>query len=126
MLSSMRRRPARPVPDVFETFAHRVDSNDSRTHAAPGVASLARSAGITVGLMVLTSFAFVAGAWLAGQVRPELVFANLLWEGLAITVWSVAWGALTAMGVLAAAVVAVGLPWLRRQRDERATSTSAP
>ena len=126
MLSSMRRRPARPVPDVFETFAHRVISDDGPTGAGPAVASVARSAGITVGLMVLTSFAFVAGAWLAGKVRPDLVFANLLWEGIAITVWSVAWGALAAMSVLAAGVVAVGLPWVRRQRGERATSTSTP
>jgi len=126
MLSGMRRRPARPVPDVFETFAHRVHSGDDRADDAPRAASLARSAGITVGLMVLTSVAFVVGAWLAGMVRPELVFANLLWEGIAITVWSVAWGALAALVVLAAGVVAVGLPWVRRQRDERATSTSTP
>ena len=126
MLSTMRRRTARPVPDVFETFAHRVDSGNDRNDNTPRAASLARSAGITLGLMVLTSVAFVAGAWLAGKVRPELVFANLLWEGVAITVWSVAWGALAAMVVLAAGVVAVGLPWVRRQRDERATSTSTP
>ena len=125
MLSTMRRRSSRPVPDVFETFAHRVDSVGDRTDDTPRVASVARSAGITVGLMVLTSVAFVAGAWLAGKVRPELVFANLLWEGVAITVWSVAWGALAAMVVLAVGVVAVSLPWVRRQR-ERATSTSTP
>ena len=125
MLSTMRRRTARPVPDVFETFAHRVDSGNDRNDNTPRAASLARSAGITLGLMVLTSVAFVAGAWLAGKVRPELVFANLLWEGIAITVWSVAWGALAAMIVLAAGVVVVGLPWVRRQR-ERATSTSTP
>ena len=120
MLSTMRRRTSRPVPDVFETFAHRVDSGDDRTADTPRVARWPRSAGITVGLMVLTSVAFVAGAWLAGKVRPELVFANLLWEGVAITVWSVAWGALAAMVVLAVGVVAVSLPWVRRQRDERA------
>ncbi len=87
---------------------------------------MARSAGITVGLMVLTSLAFVAGAWLAGKVRPELVFANLLWEGVAITAWSVGWGLLAAMVVLSIGVVAVGLPWVRRQRGARATSTSTP
>ena len=126
MLWTMRRRPANPVPDVFEAFPHRVDSGDARGFEAPRAVTLARSAGITVGLMVLTSVAFVVGAWLAGMVRPELVFANLLWEGIAITVWSVAWGALAALVVLAAGVVAVGLPWVRRQRDERATSTSTP
>jgi hypothetical protein len=126
MLWTMRRRPANPVPDVFEAFPHRVDSGDARGFEAPRAVALARSAGITVGLMVLTSVAFVAGAWLAGRVRPELVFANLLWEGVAITVWSVAWGALCAMAVLAAGVVAVGLPWVRRQREARATSTSTP
>ena len=40
--------------------------------------------------------------------------------------WSIAWGAFAAMAVLAAGVVAVGLPWMRRQRDARSTSTSAP
>ena len=126
MLWTMRRRPANPVPDVFEAFPHRVDSGDSRGFEAPRAVTLARSAGITVGLMVLTSVAFVAGAWVAGRVRPELVFANLLWEGVAITVWSIAWGGLCAMAVLAAGVVAVGLPWVRRQREARATSTSTP
>ena len=126
MLWTMPRRPANPVPDVFEAFPHRVDSGDANGFEAPRAVALARSAGITVGLMVLTSVAFVGGAWLAGRVRPELVFANLLWEGVAITVWSIAWGALCAMAVLAAAVVAVGLPWVWRQRDARATSTSTP
>ena len=126
MLCTMRRRTPGPVPDVFETFAHRVDSAHDRVDDAPRVGAVARSAGITVGLMVLTSLAFVAGAWLAGTVRPELVFANLLWEGVAIAVWSVAWGALAAMAVLAAGVVAVGVPWVRRQREARSTSTSTP
>jgi hypothetical protein len=126
MLWTMRRRPSRPVPDVFEAFPDRVDAGEDRSDDTPRAVSLARSAGITVGLMVLTSLAFVAGAWLADKVRPELVFANLLWEGVAITAWSVGWGILAAMLVLAAGVVAVGLPWVRRQRGERATSTSTP
>ena len=126
MLSTMRRRPSRPVPDVFEAFPDRVDSGGDTSYDTPPARSMARSAGITVGLMVLTSLAFVAGAWLAGKVRPELVFANLLWEGVAITAWSVGWGLLAAMVVLSIGVVAVGLPWVRRQRGARATSTSTP
>ncbi len=126
MLSTMRRRPSRPVPDVFEAFPDRVDSAQDRSYDTPRAGSMARSLGITVGLMVLTSLAFVAGAWLAGRVRPDLVFANLLWEGVAITAWSVGWGLLAAMVVLSLGVVAVGLPWVRRQRGERATSTSTP
>ena len=126
MLSTMRRRPSRPVPDVFEAFPDRVDSGHERSYDTPRAVSMARSVGITVGLMVLTSLAFVAGAWLAGRVRPELVFANLLWEGVAITAWSVGWGLLAAMVVLSIGVVAVGLPWVRRQRGERVTSTSTP
>jgi hypothetical protein len=122
----MPGRTDRPAPDVFETFAHLVDSGDDSGHGMPAAATVARSAGVTVGLMVLTSLAFVAGAWLAGRARPELVYTNLFWEGLAIAVWSAAWGALAAAGVLALGVVAVGLPWVRRQRDARATSTSAP
>ena len=126
MLEAMRRRSSRPVPDVFETFAHRVVPAEDSSSDAPRAGAVARSAGITVGLMVLTSVAFVAGAWVAAGVRPELVFTNLAWEGVAIAAWSVGWGVLTAAGVLATGVVAVGLPWVRRQRDARATSTSAP
>jgi hypothetical protein len=122
----MRRRSSRPTPDVFETFSHRVENDEEQSGRMPPAAAVARSAGITVGLMVLTSFAFVGGAWLAGQHRPDLAYSNLLWEGVAITAWSVAWGALAAMAVLAAGVVAVGLPWVRRQRGARATSTSSP
>src|SRR5688572_9999703 len=116
MLSPMRRRPSRPVPDVFETFAHRVDTDDGAAAGVPAPAAVARSAGITVGLMVLTSLAFVAGASLASRSRPDLVYSNLLWEGLAIVGWSIAWGALAALAVLAAGAVAVGVPWVRRQR----------
>lgn len=126
MLLTMRRRTTRPVPDVFEAFAHRVDTDEDAPEGAPRAATVARSAGITVGLMILTSLAFVGGAWLASRSRPDLVYANLFWEGVAITVWSIAWGALAAMAVLAAGVVAVGLPWMRRQRDTRSTSTSTP
>ena len=126
MLRPMRRRSPGPVPDVFETFAHRVDAGDDGPMAVPGAGDVARSAGITVGLMALTSVAFVAGAWLAGRFRPELVFTNLFWEGVAIAAWSFLWGALAAAAVLAVAVVAVSLPWVRRQRDARATSTSTP
>ena len=126
MLSGMRPRSSRPVPDVFETFAHRVDAAQDAPMTVPAPATVARSAGITVGLMVLTSLAFVAGAWLAGRSRPELVYTNPLWEGVAITAWSIVWGAFAAMAVLAAGVVAVGLPWLRRQRDARSTSISTP
>ena len=122
----MPRRPSRPVPDVFETFAHRVDSDEEAELAAPTAGAVARSAGITVGLMVLTSVAFVAGAWLAGRARPDLVFTNLFWEGVAIAAWSFLWGALAAAAVLAVGVVAVGMPWVRRQREARATSTSTP
>ena len=120
----MRRRSAGPVPDVFETFSHLVDSDEDGATTVPAAGDVARSAGITVGLMVLTSVAFVVGAWAAGRARPELVFTNLFWEGVAIAAWSFLWGALAAAAVLAVGVVAVGLPWVRRQRGARATSTS--
>ncbi len=122
----MRRRSPRPTQDVFETFPHRVEHDELERGGMPRAATVARSAGVTVGLMVLTSLAFVGGAWLAGQRRPDLAYSNLFWEGAAITAWSLAWGALAAMAVLAAGVIAVGVPWIRRQRGARATSTSSP
>lgn len=128
----MRRRPSRPVPDVFETFAHRIEDDEQAARSKPAVGAVARSAGITVGLMVLTSLAFVGGAWVAGSRPPDLAYSHLLWEGVVVALWSLAWGALAAMAVLAIGVLVVGMPWVRRQRDarggsgSRATSTSAP
>ena len=122
----MRRRTPQAVPDVFETFAHRVDDSAEGPLEAPAAAAVARSAGIGLALMVLTSVAFVSGAWLASRARPDLVFSNLAWEGLAIAAWSLLWGALAAAIVLAVSVVAVGLPWVRRQRVARSTPTSTP
>ena len=87
---------------------------------------MARSTGLTVGLMVLTALGFVAGAWLAAGAVPDVGWVNPLWEGLAFLLWCAVWGVLAAALVLAVAVVAVGLPWVRRQRGARPTSTSTP
>ena len=122
----MRRRTARDVPDVFETFADRVDDSAEGPLEAPAAGAVARSAGIGLALMVLTSVAFVSGAWLASRSRPDLVFSNLAWEGLAIAAWSLLWGALAAAIVLAVGFVAIGLPWARRQAGARSTPTSTP
>jgi hypothetical protein len=101
---------------VFETFAHRVDDSAEAPLQAPDAGTVARSAGIGLALMVLTSVAFVLGAGVASRSRPDLVFSHLGWEGLAIVGWSLLWGALTAAVVLAISVVIVGMPWVRRQR----------
>lgn len=129
----MRRRTPRPVPDVFETFAHRVDEGDEAPLGTPDAGTVARSAGIGLALMVLTSVAFVLGAGLASRSRPDLVFSHLGWEGLAIVGWSLLWGALAAAVVLAISVVVVGMPWVRRQRGaarsgsaSSSTPTSTP
>ncbi len=130
MLADMARRSPGPVPDVFETFEHRIDHHDSAPHRVAGrsgsVGQVARSAGVTVGLMVLTALGFVAGSWLAAQVVPEVGWVNPLWEGLAFLLWCGVWGVLAAALVLSVALLAVGLPWVRRQRGARPTSTSTP
>ncbi len=130
MLTAMSRRTVRPGPDVFEAFGHRVEDHPrgprSRADRARDVGTVARSAGVTVGLMVLTALGFVAGAWLASKGVPEVGWVNPLWEGLAFLVWCTVWGVLGAGLVLAVGVVAVGLPWVRRQRGARPTSTSTP
>ena len=113
---------------MFETFAHRVDDTAEGPLETPAAGAVARSAGIGLALMVMTSVAFVGGAWLASQNRPDLVFSNLAWEGLVIAGWSLLWGALAAAIVLAVSVVAIGLPWVRRQRESRSAprATSTP
>ena len=130
MLLGMASRSPGPVPDVFETFGHRVEDHPSRARTradrARDAGTVARSAGLTVGLMVLTALGFVAGAWLASEAVPDVGWVNPLWEGLAFLVWCAVWGVLAAGLVLAVGVVAVGLPWVRRQRGARPTSTSTP
>lgn len=121
----MRRRTRGPVPDVFETFSDRVDSEAEAPLSVPAAGVLARSAGVTIGLMVLTCLAFVGGAWAANRLRPDLLFSNLAWEGVVILGWALLWGALAAAAALALGIVAVGVPWVRRQRS-RDTSTSSP
>ena len=130
MLLGMASRSPGPAPDVFETFGHRVEDHPARARTradrARDAGTVARSAGLTIGLMVLTALGFVAGAWLASAAVPDVGWVNPLWEGLAFLLWCAVWGVLAAALVLAAGVVAVGLPWVRRQRGARATSTSAP
>ncbi len=126
MLPPMRRSSPGPAPDVFETFAHRVEDDRGRAGPAASAGTLARSAGATVGLMVLTALGFVLGAWLASHVVPDIGWVNPLWEGLAFLLWCGVWGTISAGVLLAVGVVAVGLPWVRRQRGAGATSTSAP
>lgn len=126
MLWAMRRRTPGPVPDVFETFSDLVDSQDEAPISVPAAGAMARSAGVTIGLMVATCLAFVGGAWAANGVRPELYFANLAWEGVVILGWAVLWGALAAAATLAVGFLLVGVPWVRRQRGSRPTSTSTP
>lgn len=129
MLAAMSRRSTGPGPDVFEAFGHRLeDTRDTsrRDPDATRLGTVARSAGVTVGLMVLTALGFVVGAWLASNAVPDVGWVNPLWEGLAFLLWCAVWGVLAAALVLAGGVLAVGVPWVRRQRGERPTSTSTP
>ncbi|WP_299444334.1 hypothetical protein [uncultured Phycicoccus sp.] len=112
----MRRREPGPAPDVFEAFADRVDVPEERRRAIPPVRALARSAGLTLGLMLLTSLGFIGGAWLAAQRTPDLAYTTVIWEGVVVLAWCVLWGLLAGASALAVGVVAVALPWVRRQR----------
>jgi hypothetical protein len=117
------------MPDVFETFAHRVDDLEpDHPGGLPGIAVVVRSAGVTLGLMVVASTGFVVGAWLAWRARPGTFDRDVVWEGLVLLAWCTAWGAFSAAAALAIGVLAVGLPWVRRQRAHsgRDTSTSTP
>jgi hypothetical protein len=130
MLLDMASRSPGRAPDVFETFGHRVEDHPARARTradrARDAGTVARSAGVTIGLMVLTALGFVAGAWVAARAVPEVGWVNPLWEGLAFLVWCGVWGVLGAALVLAGGVLAVGVPWVRRQRGARPTSTSTP
>lgn len=129
----MPRHPRGPVPDVFEAFADRVEDAPGRADALPAGRHLARSAGLTVLLMVLGGLGTIGGAWVASGHTPDLAYTTLLWEGLALVLWCGLWGLLSGASTLALGVLVVALPWVRRRRREGqarmaegATSTSSP
>lgn len=125
-----RHRPG-PTPDVFEAFADRVEEPAGQDVAGPlTVGAMARSASLTIGLMVVTGLGAIGGGWLAADHTPDIQYTNLAWEGLVLVVWCGLWGLLAGASTLAIAFVAVGLPWARRQRRAQdvggPTSTSRP
>jgi hypothetical protein len=113
-----KRRPTGPMPDVFETFAHRVDEEE---HAVQPLEAgqVAKGAGVSLGLMVLTALAFVLGFWTGTQNEPDLAYAHLVWEGVIKVGFAVLCGLLAAVVVLALATLAIGVPWVQRQRERR-------
>ena len=106
------------MPDVFSTFAHRVDEED-QADLPLAAGQVARSAGVSLGLMVLTALAFVLGFWTGTQNEPDLAYDHLVWEGIIKVGFAVLCGLLAAAVVLAMAMVAIGVPWVQRQRARR-------
>lgn len=106
------------MPDVFETFAHRVDEEE---HAEIPLKAgrVATSAGVSLGLMVLTALAFVLGFWTGTQNEPDLAYDHLVWEGIIKVGFAVLCGLLAAAVALALAMLAIGIPWVQRQRERR-------
>ena len=119
MLRGMpKRRRTGPMPDVFETFADRVDEAEE---GGPGldVTQVAKGAGLSVGLMILGALGFVLGAWVGSQHEPDLAYDHLVWEGVIKVGFAALCGLLAAAIVLALAALAIGIPWVQRQRSAR-------
>ena len=113
-----KRARTGPMPDVFETFAHRVDEEDQA--AGPiEVGQVAKGAGLSLGLMVITGMAFVLGFWTGTQNEPDLAYDHLVWEGVIKVGFALLCGLLAAAVVLALAMLAIGVPWVQRQREHR-------
>ena len=110
-----RRYRDLPAPDVFETFAHRVDEPEQSEPVDRR--RLARSVGLGAGGVVLAMVAFVGGFWWGAEHEPDLAYVNLAWEGAIRLSYAALCGALAAAVVLAVAAAAVGVPWARAQRD---------
>lgn len=111
------RRGQGPAPDVFETFADQVDEDgDSAQEYALDIARVVRSAGATLVVMVLAAVAFVLGFWWGAAHEPDLVYDQILWEGVIKVGWATLWGALASGAAVAVAALLVGVPWALRQR----------
>jgi len=120
MLRGMpKRRRTGPMPDVFETFAHRVDEADHPGDPSFDRVRVAKGAGVSLGLMVAAAVAFVRGLWWGAAHEPDLAYDHLVWEGVIKVGFAALCGLLAAAVLLAVAVLAIGLPWVRRQRDDR-------
>lgn len=111
----MQRRGDTTEPDLFDSFADTV-GDDEGPEGLPAAGTLARSAGVTLTLMVLTSLGAIAAAWVASSRPPDIAWTSLLWEGVVLLLWSGLWGLLGGAAALSLGVVAVALPWVRRQR----------
>lgn len=106
------------MPDVFETFAHRVDQDDEAGEPIDAT-QMAKGAGISLGLMVLAALGFVLGFLTGTQNEPDLAYDHLIWEGIIKVGFAALCGLLAAAVTLALAMLAIGLPWVRRQRERR-------
>lgn len=106
------------MPDVFETFAHRVDEVEESGPPIE-VGRVAKGAGLSLGLMVLAALGFVLGFWTGSQNEPDLAYNHLVWEGIIKIGFAVLCGLLAAAVVLALAALAIGVPWVQRQRGRR-------
>ena len=113
-----KRRRSEPMPDVFETFAHRVDE-DEESGAPIDAAQVAKGAGVSLGLMILAALGFVLGFWTGTQNEPDLAYDHVVWEGIIKVGFAALCGVLAAAIVLALATLAIGIPWVRRQREHR-------
>lgn len=119
MLPGMpKRRRSGPMPDVFETFAHRVDEDHEGTDSID-TGQVAKGAGISLGLMILTAVAFVLGFLAGTQNEPDLAYDHLVWEGVIKVGFAALCGLLAAAAVLALAMLAIGIPWVQRQRNRQ-------
>lgn len=117
-----KRRRSEPMPDVFETFAHRVDEGDrgdggDQPSRPIDATQVAKGAGLSLGLMILAALGFVLGFWTGTQNEPDLAYDHLVWEGIIKVGFAALCGALAAAVVLALATLAIGVPWVQRQRQ---------
>ena len=93
------------MPDVFETFAHRVDEarGVGRAHrrrpGRQGCRPLARADGHR-------ALGFVLGFWTGTQNEPDLAYDHLVWEGIIKVGFAALCGLLAAAVVLALATLA--------------------
>lgn len=103
--------------DVLSEFRAREDTTDDTEFFADR-GRVARSAGATLALMILTAIAFAGGVYWGATRGVTLAAGNAFWDITLHIGFVIVCGLLAATAVVALGALLVGIPYARRKMAE--------